>query len=449
MKIVALNGLLGYGYTEIGLQKAFESRPDYLGVDAGSIDPGPYYLGSGQAFTNKEAVKRDVELALPLAVQNKVPFIIGTAGGSGSNVHVQILKDIIAEIAKEKGLKIKMAVIYSDVAPAYIKEKLRAGKIRPMGSQLNLTEEEIDQSVRIVSQIGVEPFIKALEHDVDIVLAGRACDTAIYAAPAIKAGYDRGLVFHMAKIMECGGMCSIPLSASDVMMARIEDSYFELEPANPERRCTIERVAAHTMYEQANPYFIFEPDGMIDLRESKYYQTNDRAVRVENSKFVPAEVKTLKIEGVKSAGYRTICIGCIKDPQTSMRLDQIFEDVKAFVQNNIGQRINAQDYRVTLRKYGVPLLSREEAVLPENDLGFIIDVVARTQENANTICALLRARLLHYDYPGRKTTAGNIAFPYSPSDIPVGQVYSFNIYHLVEVEDLCETVKIEYVMVGG
>lgn len=448
MKIVALNGLLGYGYTEIGLQKAFEAVPDYLGVDAGSIDPGPYYLGSGKAFTNREAVKRDVELALPLAIENRVPFIIGTAGGSGSEVHLHILKSIIEEIATEKGLNFKMAVIYTDVTPEYIKAKLRAGKIRPMGSQLNLTEEEIDKSVRIVSQIGVEPFIEALEHDVDVVLAGRACDTAIYAAPAIKAGYHPGEVLHMAKIMECGGMCSVPMSASDVMIGRIESGYFELEPANPERRCTIEKVAAHTMYEQANPYFIFEPDGMIDLRESKYYQVNERVVRVENSKFVPNEIKTLKIEGVKSVGFRTICIGCIKDPQTSMRLDSIFEDVKDFVKNNIGSRIQ-EDYSINLRKYGMPLVSKEETTIPENDLGFIIDVVAQTQDNANTICALLRARLLHYDYPGRKTTAGNIAFPYSPSDIPVGQVFSFNIYHLVEVDDLSETSKIEYIMVGG
>jgi tartrate/fumarate subfamily iron-sulfur-dependent hydro-lyase alpha chain len=47
LKIVALNGLLGYGYDRSALYKAFEEKVDYLGVDAGSVDPGPYYLGSG------------------------------------------------------------------------------------------------------------------------------------------------------------------------------------------------------------------------------------------------------------------------------------------------------------------------------------------------------------------------------------------------------------------
>ena len=32
-------------------------------------------------------------------------------------------------------------------------------------------------------------------------------------------------------------------------------------------------------------------------------------------------------------------------------------------------------------------------------------------------------------------TAGNIAFPFSPADTPGGQVYTFNIYHLMEIDD--------------
>ena len=59
MKIVALCGLLGYGYNEKSLELAFSEKVDYVGVDAGSTDPGPYYLGSGTSFTDRNAVKRD------------------------------------------------------------------------------------------------------------------------------------------------------------------------------------------------------------------------------------------------------------------------------------------------------------------------------------------------------------------------------------------------------
>jgi len=39
--------------------------------------------------------------------------------------------------------------------------------------------------------------------------------------------------------------------------------------------------------------------------------------------------------------------------------------------------------------------------------------------------------LLHYGYEGRISTAGNLAFPYSPSDIKAGDVYEFCVYHLI------------------
>jgi hypothetical protein len=52
--------------------------------------------------------------------------------------------------------------------------------------------------------------------------------------------------------------------------------------------------------------------------------------------------------------------------------------------------------------------------------------------------------MLHYPYPGRKSTAGNLAFLYSPSDIACGPVYRFNVYHLVEVDDPCELFRTEY-----
>ena len=448
MRIVALNGLLGYGYTLEGFQRAMSMDIDYIGVDAGSTDPGPYFLGSGTSFTNRSAVKRDVALVLPYTLEKKVPFIIGTAGGSGGNVHVEWLRAIIEEIATEKNLNFKMAVIQSEVSKEYVKEKLRTGKIIEMGKGLTLSEEVIDKCTRIVSQIGIDPYIKALDEGADVILAGRSCDTAIYAAPAIRAGMKKGVAFHMAKIMECGAMCSIPLAAADVMTAEFEEDNFILEPANPMRRCTVERVAAHTMYEQSNPYYIYEPDGVIDLRESRYEQISDRAVRVSNSKLLEAEVKTLKLEGSMLEGYRTISVGGINDPETILRIDSIFNTVKAFLGENLKGTISTEDYNITLRKYGEPLPGSVIHEKPQCNLGIIIDVVAKTQDIANTICSLARARMLHTDYEGRKTTAGNVAFPYSPSDIPCGPVYTFGIYHLTQVDNLCETSKISYVEVG-
>ena len=432
MKIVALCGLLGYGYSDEALRIAFSEKVDFIGVDAGSTDPGPYYLGSGKSFTDRTAVKRDISLALPLALEKKAPLIIGTAGGAGSNVHVEWLKKIIFEVARDLGLHFKLGTIYSDVTKEYVTQKLEEGKIKNLSDRFPLTNEALKESERIVSQVGVAPFIKLLSEGVDVIVSGRACDTAIYAAPCIMKGYDPGLAFHMAKIMECGAMCAEPVAAADVMQGYIYDDHFELCPANPKRRCTVDRVAAHTLYEQSNPYLIYEPDGVCDLTNSVFTQKDERTVSVSGSVFRDAEVKTLKLEGVKCSGYRTICPATIYDPLTIEKFPEMVKTVNAFVKENTQNTLPENSYTVNYKTSGGA----------ESSLGVVIDVVGKTQEIADTVCALIRSRMLHCDYEGRKSTAGNLAFPFSPSDIHVGEVYEFSVFHLAEVDSLLETSRL-------
>jgi len=435
MKIVALCGLLGYGYSEEALNLAFSEKVDYVGVDAGSTDPGPHYLGSGISFTDRNAVKRDLSLALPKALSHNAPFIIGSAGGAGSRVHTDWLCDIIRETARDQKLSFKMGVIYSDVSCQYVLNKLENGEIINMSETFPLTAENIKQSTRIVSQVGVTPIIELLKEKADVIVCGRACDTAIYAAPCILHGFDHGLAFHMAKIMECGAMCAEPVAAADVMQAYMHEDYFELRPANPARRCTVARAAAHTMYEQTNPYMIYEPDGEINLENTVYEQAVERTVRIKGSVFTPAKEKTLKLEGVKRVGFRTICTGAIYDTLTIQNFDFIKETVSAFVSENAN--VDKNEYSLNFRTYGGC----------ESNMCVIIDVVGKTQKIADTICALARSRMLHCDFDGRKSTAGNIAFPFSPSDIHMGEVFEFSVFHLAKVRSLCETstIKIEEV----
>jgi len=432
VKIVALNGLLGYGYNEESLEAAFSEKVDYLGVDAGSTDPGPYYLGSGKSFTDRGAVKRDLSLALPKALEHKAPFIIGTAGGAGSSEHVAWLKEILLEIAKEQNLMFTLGTVYSDVTREYVLEKFDRRLISNMSDEFPLCREDIENSTRIVSQIGIAPIIELLNKKVDVIICGRACDTAIYAAPCILNGYNEGLAFHMAKIMECGGMCAEPVAAADVMQGYMYDDYFELKPANPAKRCTVDRVAAHTLYEQTNPYLIFEPDGVCDLTNSKFEQVDERTVRVSGSVFREAEEKTLKLEGVKCSGYRTICPSAIYDSKTIENIDLIIDTVTNFVKDNTAKTLPENSYTITFKTVGGA----------ESSFGIIMDIVGDTQEIADTVCALARSRMLHCDYDGRKSSAGNLAFPFSPSDIHVGPVYEFSVFHLTKVDSLLETSEI-------
>ena len=86
----------------------------------------------------------------------------------------------------------------------------------------------------------------------------------------------------------------------------------------------------------------------------------------------------------------------------------------------------------------------EPTPVPGHEIGLMFEVIAPTQEQANAVCASVRSTYLHYGYPGRKSTAGNLAFPFAPSDVPFGPVYAFSAYHLMQVDDPCEYFPIEY-----
>ncbi len=180
---------------------------------------------------------------------------------------------------------------------------------------------------------------------------------------------------------------------------------------------------------------------MIDLQNSTYDQINERSVRVSGSVLSLAALKTLKLEGTREVGFRTISIAGVNDPDTISHMDEIFDGVKEFVAENLNH-IDTGDYTLTMRKYGAT--SNDVAGGCEGNLGIVLDIVGKTEAISTAVCAVARARTLHYDYDGRKSTSGNLAFPYSPSDIKMGAVYAFSIYHLCEVDDTMELARIVY-----
>ena len=65
MRILSPTAILGYGFPEESFERGMARRPHVIGVDAGSTDPGPYYLGSGKPFVDRGAVKRDLGILVP------------------------------------------------------------------------------------------------------------------------------------------------------------------------------------------------------------------------------------------------------------------------------------------------------------------------------------------------------------------------------------------------
>ena len=442
LRVLSPTGILGYGFPEESLQLGLQRKPHVIAVDGGSTDGGPYYLGiepslgggNGQANAFNEMLSADLPPLLLAATQANIPLIIGSAGFAGADLHLAGTVGLVRQIADAHDLHFKLGIIRAEVEKSYVQAKLAEGLVEPLGPAPELTEAGIDDSVRVVAQMGVEPFVHALELGAQVIVAGRANDPSMFAALAIKEGYDRGLALHMAKILECGAIAADPGSGSDALLGTLREDHFLLEPLNPERRCTVQSVAAHSLYEKSHPLKLFGPGGHVDLSDARFEQVNDRTVRVSGSRYVEAPRYQLKLEGVRRCGFRCISVAGVRDPVAIREIDTLI----AAAREAVDARYPDANHRLEIRRYGKDGVmgalepNREHVPL---ELGLVIEVVADSQGLATSICGLARSVMLHAGFPGRVSTAGNLATPFSPLDIPAGPVYAFHIYHLVDEPD--------------
>lgn len=447
LRILSPTAILGYGYPVESFWKRMKEGVDAIAVDAGSTDPGPYYLGAGVSFTSREAVERDLKPLVEAVREYEVPLIIGSAGGAGAKPHVEWTLDIIRSIIRKLKARMRVGVVYSDIIADHIIGTLPYRKYKPLTTYFKQSlEDRIRGSHRIVTQLGVEPLIKLLEEDVDVIVAGRVVDTAPFSALPWMKDYPKGLAVHMAKVLECGAIAADPGSGSDGMIGVIRRGEFEVYPMSPGRRATKISVAEHALYERRDPYREYLPGGYADLSKTVYEEVDGRVV-VKGTRWVDEEVRFVKLEGVKWAGHRYIVVGGARDPGFIERLDQIISDSIKTIERLTG----LGDCRVYNRIYGRDgvMNGREPKHIAAHEVGILIETVCSSREKAKSIAGLIRSTLLHYGWPGRVTTAGNIAFPFSPSDFYGGEVYEWSVWDLIEERDPLEFSKIRVVEVKG
>jgi hypothetical protein len=285
-------------------------------------------------------------------------------------------------------------------------------------------------------------MIEGLGLNVDGVICGRSLDIGLYMAPAIMRGFDKALAAHLGKCLECGGLVTVPQSLAPVFgILREED--FTIHPVVENARVTCESVIAHALYERANPLMEINPGGVLDLSHAHYEQTDECSVRVSGSRWIEQPYK-LKLEGIRLSGYRTISIGGIRDGRLITALDDFLSSARRHLADRFGPEAE-KGYRVVFRCYGRDGVLGEDEPLrksPSHEIGLLIDVVADTEELSAAICTSAVDFVLHMDYPGRLTTAGNIAIPYSPREISMGPFYTYNMWHLLELNDPCEPFEI-------
>lgn len=436
--VVVSHGMLGYGFPEKSMEAALSIGVDLIASDAGSTDPGPHYLGSGELFGSTDMIRRDLELLVDAQTASGAKIIIGSCGGGGTDTHVDQTLDILRDVISRKGLKRKVATIKSEFSKAELHQAVKDGRVRTYETAGPLTGEDIEAATHIVGQIGVEPMIAALKADPDIILAGRAWDPGNIAALPIALGYDAGLAIHAGKILECGAQAAQPVEGSDLLLGRIRRDDFIVEALQPHKRCTVDSVAAHTLYEKTNPVLLPGPSGKSDLTQSVFRQLDERRVVVSGSRWIPEPVRTIKLEGARLAGYRYVMVAGLRDPLMIQHIDSVQAGLMQRIEGFFQGRIRPDQYKVRFHRYGLDgVMGPLEPLRHEmpREIGLVADVVGETQAIAKAAAAAVRSLLMHYSYPGRIATAGNLALPFSPAEFSAGPVYEFNIYHLLEVDD--------------
>ena len=130
IRVLAATGVCGSGFREASLAETMRRQPHFIGCDCGSTDPGPYPLGAGVTAFPRVAIKRDLRL-MPLAARHAgIPLLLGSAGTAGGESHIDVVKNILYEIAAQEGLRFPLAVIHTEQDKGYLKQRLREGRIK-------------------------------------------------------------------------------------------------------------------------------------------------------------------------------------------------------------------------------------------------------------------------------------------------------------------------------
>ena len=451
VRVLAPSGMLGAGWDHATVERGIALGADVISIDGGSTDSGPHYLGSSTPKTTAKAVKRDLRSLLTAAADAGIPVIVGSCGTSGTDSGVDWVAGIAAEVMAEEGLDLTVARVYSEQSAAELKEHLDSGRIHALPPLGELRAETLESCTHIVGAMGHEPIVEALRAGAQVVLAGRATDTALAAAYPLMKGMPAGPAWHAAKIVECGGQCTTNPRAGGVL-ATIDADGFTIEPLDPAVACTPITVAAHMLYETVNPFEMREPDGTLDVRDARYTALDDRIVRVEGSRFHPAEQYTIKLEGARITGYETMSFSAIRDPLILADVDTWAELMRTILRQRVSQTLGLADdeYAFDLRLYGhnAVLDELEPESGPPREVGVMLLVNAPDQATATAVAKVANPLMLHLPAP-EMNYLPSLAFPTSPAEVERGAAYEFVLNHVVDCDSPPELFRIEMETTGA
>lgn len=438
-RVLAATGILGAGFGLDAFRRGVAEKPHLIACDAGSTDMGPAPLGSGKPKAARNVLERDLDELLRARDELRVPLVIGSCGTGGRDMGVDHVAEIVRELCERHGYSLRLGLVYSEQDSEQLQMWWDQGLFRALPHAPEIDRDTLTAGP-VVAMMGVEPIQKLLADGCDVVLAGRASDTALYAALPHALGVDPGLVWHAAKTIECGAACAVPPGA-DPLLARLRADHFTVEALGEGTRLTALSVAAHTLYENADPYLVLEPSGTLDTTDAQYEALDDRTVRVSGARFHPAETYSLKLEGAALAGFQTVVIGGVRDRVMIQQLSDVLPMAQDYFKGRIHEvfrgEVDPADIDIDLRLYGVNgvLGEFETDPTPGREVAMLITVTAQTQEIANATARFVGHAASHLPIDGYDGLVSTLAFPFSPPEIDRGATYRFTLNHVIDPVD--------------
>ena len=426
-------------------------RPDAIVADAGSCDIGPRPLGAGRHVSLEAHQRHDLEIMLLEARRLGVPMIVGSASDTGTDRGVDQFVRLVREIAAEHRLApFKLAAIYSEQKVEDLLGRLERGaRIAGLDGRPDADAATLRRTDRVVAVMNAEPIRRALREGAQVVIAGRASDCALFAAPLLEAGFSPAIAYYTGKLMECASFACEPYMGKETILGTVEGESVVVRAMHPEQRCTPASLASHAMYERTDPFREQVAGGWIDMSGCRYEQVDAKSTRATGAVFHPTAKLAVKLEGAGRVGERRLAIVGVRDPQTIARIDQAIEWARGKVAERFGPE--GQAYRVFYHLYGRNAVMKELDPNPPvapHELGVVVEAVHPDGKMAEEIAALAARNLFYARLPGTKGTAGAAAL--MSDEILVGEPgYEWTLNHVIEVEDMMELVRIRHLVVDG
>ncbi|MCY4197950.1 MAG: acyclic terpene utilization AtuA family protein [Rhodobacteraceae bacterium] len=440
-------GVLGLKFDRRALARGLDRQPDIIAIDGGSTDSGPYYLGASVSKYSRAVTRAEWTELMIARNRNRIPLVLTTAGTCGTDACVDWMLEITREVAHDLGQTLRVATIKSSQDNTKVAQNLDHGRIHELADAPSIDRETLLACDNIVALAGTEQVSAALSTDSDIIITGRATDTAAIAALPLMRGAHPGAAWHGAKIAECGALCSTrPLTG--VISVNFDSDGFEVEAMADNAHCTPHSVSAHMLYENADPFQLAEPGGVLDVSKAKYTALDAGRVRVRGSVWRPSDRYCVKLEGARFTGYQTSILTILRQERYVTRAAEWVKKLENFLHAEI-DGIDNPDIHLEFRLIGAnaALGQLERCRATGCEVGVLCLVTAPAQETANQIAKLINPYLLHFPL-SEDESLPTFAFPYSPAESERGQIYEFCLQHVMELDHPLDAFRLETHEIG-